>query len=190
MSILPEPENGCLVAWAQQLRDQNELWMQLSQQAVRAFVLSVQAAKVPFAFETVFSHWKRTPDGSHDSKYKTIQELQEAGYFVVLLFVGLVNADTSVLRVTTRVATGGHGVPEAKLKERFARTQKAIAHAAPLADMTLMFDNSRGVEQAFTLARAQQGAQVLFDCRDVGFNVDQGLRDVASLWLTKVAPLT
>ncbi|WP_058085826.1 MULTISPECIES: toxin [Aquabacterium] len=188
MSILPEPENGRLVAWAQQLRDQNELWMKLSQEAVRAFVLSIQAAKAPFAFETVFSHWKRLPDGSYDSKYKTIKELQEAGYFVVLLFVGLANAEISVLRVGTRVAKGGHGVPEEKLMERFSRTQKAIAHAAPLANMTLMFDNSRKHEQAFTLARAQLEGQVLFDCRDPSFNVDQELRDVASHWLSKVAP--
>ncbi len=24
--------------------------------------------RIPFAFETVFSHWKRKPDGSHESK--------------------------------------------------------------------------------------------------------------------------
>jgi predicted ABC-type ATPase len=189
MSILPEPVNGKLVNWAQQLRDQDARWMSLSQEAVRAFVLSIQAAKMPFAFETVFSHWKRLPDGTYDSKYKTIKELQDAGYFVVLLFVGLVNAETSVLRVATRVAKGGHGVPENKLMDRFARTQKAIAHAAPLADMTLMFDNSRVAEKAFTLARAQQGDQVLFDCRDTGFTVEQEFRDVASHWLAKVAPI-
>jgi predicted ABC-type ATPase len=189
MSLLPEPVDDKLVPWAQQLRDQDVRWMSLSQEAVRAFVLSIQAAKMPFAFETVFSHWKRLPDGTYDSKYKTIKELQDAGYFVVLLFVGLVNAETSVLRVATRVAKGGHEVPENKLMERFARTQKAIAHAAPLADMTLMFDNSRGFEMAFTLARAQQGDQVLFDCRDTAFTVEQEFRDVASLWLPKVAPI-
>ena len=188
MSILPEPVDGKLVGWAQKLRDQDERWMSLSQEAVRAFVLSIQAAKMPFAFETVFSHWKLLPDGSHDSKYKTIKELQDSGYFVVLLFVGLANAQTSVLRVATRVAKGGHEVPENKLMERFARTQKAIAHAAPLADMTLMFDNSRSADKAFTLARAQQGAQVLFDCRDEAFKVEQELRDIAALWLSKVAP--
>jgi len=189
MSILPEPEDGRLVAWAQQLRDEDERWMKLSQEAVSAFVLSIQAAKVPFAFETVFSHWNRLTDGSYESKYQRIKELQDAGYFVVLLFVGLINAETSVLRVGTRVAKGGHGVSVGKLIDRFPRTQAAIAHAAPLANMTLMFDNSRGPDQAFTLARAQMGKKVLFDCRDLGFKVDQELRDIASHWLSKVAPI-
>jgi predicted ABC-type ATPase len=116
-----------------------------------------------------------------------IKELQEQGYFVVLLFVGLVNAQTSILRVATRKAKGGHGVPEEKLLARFSRTQKAVAHAAPLADMTLMFDNSRGSDKAFSLARAQRGSEVLFDCRDVNFKADQEIRGVASLWLVKVA---
>lgn len=64
MSILPEPDKrGTLVPWARKLRDEDERWMKLSQDAVKTFVLHIQASKMPFAFETVFSHWKRLPDG-------------------------------------------------------------------------------------------------------------------------------
>jgi hypothetical protein len=55
--------------------------------------------------------------------------------------------------------------------------------------MTLMFDNSRGVESAFTLVRVQTGAHVIYDCRDRKYVEDAGLIDVASAWLGKVAPL-
>lgn len=69
--------------------------------------------------------------------------LQVAGYFVVLLFVGLSSAQLSVLRVETRKEQGGHGVPLNKLNTRFPRTQRAVGFAAPMADMTLMFDRIR-----------------------------------------------
>ncbi|MEO7207165.1 MAG: hypothetical protein ABI145_10325 [Steroidobacteraceae bacterium] len=72
-----------------------------------------------------------------------IKMLQVAGYFVVLLFVGLSSAQLSVLRVETRKEQGGHGVPLNKLNTRFPRTQRAVGFAAPMADMTLMFDRIR-----------------------------------------------
>jgi len=99
--------------------------------------------EMPFAFETVFSHWKKHPDGRIESKADIIKTLHAAGYFVVLLFVGLSAPELSVLRVETRKEQGGHGVPLNKLNSRFPRTQRAIGYAAPIADMTLMFDNSR-----------------------------------------------
>jgi predicted ABC-type ATPase len=52
--------------------------------------------------------------------------LQKSGYFVVLFFVGLANVELSILRVQTRKQQGGHAVTEIKLRERFARTQKAV----------------------------------------------------------------
>ncbi len=143
-SILPpaDTETHRLPAWAQQLRDDDERWQRLSQEGVRAFVSLVMEKRMPFAFETVFSHWKKTPDGSYESKADDIAALQAAGYFVVLLFVGLATVELSTLRVETRKEQGGHGVPLDKLQSRFPRTQLAVGHAAPLADMTLMFDNS------------------------------------------------
>lgn len=42
----------------------------------------IMAKKMPFAFETVFSFWRRRADGSHDSKADIISQLQRSGYFV------------------------------------------------------------------------------------------------------------
>jgi predicted ABC-type ATPase len=144
---------------------------------------------MPFAFETVFSYLQRQADGSYRSKVDTIVALQRAGYFVVLVFVGLASAELSILRVNTRRLQGGHDVPEEKLRQRFPRTQEAIRLAAPLADMTFMFDNSRGIDKAFSLGRVQAKASVLYDCRDAAYSQEQELLDVASTWLSKVAPL-
>lgn len=58
MSVLAEVGAGeHLPAWAAALRDENESWMAVAQKGVQAFVVQAMAHKVPFAMETVFSHW-------------------------------------------------------------------------------------------------------------------------------------
>ncbi|OYU30995.1 MAG: toxin [Comamonadaceae bacterium PBBC2] len=188
LSILPDAskKTGHLPTWAQKLRDDDVRWQVLSQEGVRVFKRLVMDQRMPFAFETVFSHWKPLPGGGHESKIDDIRAMQAEGYFVVLLFVGLMSVDFSILRVSTRKQLGGHDVAHDKLIERFPRTQAAIGHAAPAADMTLMFDNSRTEKEAFTLVRAQKKRSILFDARDPRFVVDPGLRAVSSPWLEKV----
>jgi predicted ABC-type ATPase len=176
-----------LPAWAQQLRNEDERWQRLSQDGVNAFRQLIMGEGIPFAFETVFSHWVENPDGTVESKADEILKMQQAGYFVVLLFVGLSDPQLSMARVSTRKTQGGHDVPIQKLWSRFPRTQKAIAHAAPLADMTLMFDNSLSEKEAFSLVRVQRKQAVLYDCRDERYSVSANLRHVAKLWLSKVA---
>lgn len=185
LSILPDRDP--IPAWAQTFRDNDERWQRLSQQAVRAVTSLIMEQKLPFAFETVFSHWEPQPDGRHySSKIAEIQNMQAAGYWVVLLFVGLVSPELSFFRVQTRREEGGHDVPRAKIFERFPRTQAAIGAASLIADMTLMFDNSRTKGRAFTLTRAQQRSKVLFDCRDASYKVGKHLRSIASIWLQNV----
>lgn len=184
-SILPERElkTGKMPRWAENLRDKDDRWQRLSQDAVRALVHLIMANRMPFATETVFSHWKEREDGTVESKADLICELQTAGYYVVLIFVGLVSSAISALRVVQRSREGGHSVPLDKIVARFPRTQKAIGHAAPIADMTIMFDNSFDERRAFSLVRVQQGKTVLFDCRDVAFVASKDLRRVATRWL-------
>jgi predicted ABC-type ATPase len=187
--MLPEADRKTrtLPAWAQKLRDKDLRWQLLAQEGVRAFTTLVMEQELSFAFETVFSHWERLPGGGHrSSKIEEIKNLQRAGYFVVLLFVGLVSANLSILRVQTRVSMGGHAVPKTKLKKRFGRTQAAIGTASKIANLTIMLDNSRSFRNAFSLARAQLGSRVLFDCRDSSYRVNDGLRNLAGIWLEKV----
>lgn len=188
-SILPpfDKKTGQLPTWAQRLRDDDVRWQTLSQKGVRAFKSLVMTERMPFAFETVFSHWKALPGGGYESKADDIKEMQHAGYFVVLLFVGLTSPGISVLRVQTRKQQGGHSVPLDKLIERFPRTQAAVGHAASLADMTFMFDNSRTPDKAFALVRAQQRNIVMFDARDPTYALDPDLRAVCDPWLERVA---
>ena len=99
LSILPEASKAYpLPNWAVQIRDSHPEWMKVAQKGVEAFLDQAKDKKVNFAMETVFSHWRDRGDGTFESKIDKIHQLQKSGYAVVLLFVGLKNVETSVLR--------------------------------------------------------------------------------------------
>ncbi|MGP4753945.1 zeta toxin family protein [Agrobacterium pusense] len=186
MSILPEPNSdGALPKWARGLRDENDSWMRVAQQGVQAFVGHAMQANVPFAMETVFSHWIEHEDGSVDSKVGLISDMQEAGYFVLLLFVGLTNAELSILRVQTRVFEHGHSVETKKLIDRFPRTQKAIRAALVVADASILVDNSRDQNLAFTVCAVRTKTDTLFDLRKTERKTPSSIAE----WLNKVFAL-
>lgn len=185
LSILPEVNDLLdLPKWAVGLRDRNGAWMRVAQLGVEAFVAQAMIQQVPFAMETVFSDWEPRPDGSVRSKIEKIRQLQDEGYFVLLCFVGLSNADLSIARVLTRVMAGGHNIEEPKLRARFPRTQRAIREAKKVADAAILVDNSLGEEQAFSVCRIQLGIQALFDIREE----DSGAEPAVTEWLDIVAP--
>lgn len=187
LSILPEADSDTrkLKAWAQTLRDTNELWMKVAQEGVAAFVAQAIGKQAPFAMETVFSHWKKRPDGSFESKIDLIRNLQDAGYFVLLMFVGLASSSLSAGRVQTRKREGGHDVAPRKLESRFPKTQKAIRHALHVADASILFDNSRSLKQAFTPVFVRTKDEVVYDVRRENPRVEA----IISAWLDVVAPV-
>jgi predicted ABC-type ATPase len=186
LSILPVPNSeGTLVGWAADLRDKDQNWMLVAQQGVNAFVGHAMQAQVPFAMETVLSHFKEREDGSFESKVDLIREIQEAGYFVVLFFVGLTDINLSILRVRTRIAENGHAVDASKLTERFPGTQKAIRHAPEVADAAILVDNSRDEAHAFTVCTVRRKAETLFDLRIAETSVPVAI----TKWLNIVCPI-
>ena len=70
-----------------------------------------------FVMESVFSH---------PSKLELLRDARAAGYRIVLFHLNLASADLAVARVKARIAEGGHGVPERKIRERFERNQSII----------------------------------------------------------------
>jgi predicted ABC-type ATPase len=166
MSTLPEPDDHDRIPrWASKLRDTDENWMRVAQKGVQSFVGQAMVRHASFGVETVFSHWRDLGGGNFESKIDLIEEMQGAGYFVLLLFVGLSNAQLSIARVATRAARGGHTVSTSRLLSRFPKTQNAIRLAASVADTCIMVDNSREPRQAFTLCRVQIKANEVYDHR-------------------------
>lgn len=186
MSMLPEVRRGQrLSGWASELRDNDKSWMKVAQEGLQGFVAKALANKVPFATETVFSYWEAKGDGTFASKIDNIRDMQAAGYFVVLFFVGLATPELSIMRVASRVARGGHAVPDETLIHRFPRTQKAISHSLQVVDAAILVDNSREQDHAFTVCRVQARADVFYDWRTNAANPPP---EAILKWLTVVAP--
>ncbi|NVD70707.1 toxin [Duganella sp. BJB1802] len=186
LSLLPEQhESRVWSAWARRFRDQNALWMGISQHGIACLMDEAIARQATFAFETVFSYWEPMPDGTVRSKIELIGRLRNAGYFVVLLFVGLADVGLSIGRVLTRVHEGGHKVAHRKLVERFPRTQAAVAQALDVVDVAILFDNSGALRQAYTPVHVRANKEILFDIREAGSPAEAITR-----WLDLVAPLS
>lgn len=77
-----------------------------------------------FIAETVFSH---------PSKLVLMRSARAAG-FTVVLHVVLIPEDLAVERVRHRVTSGGHDVPEGKIRERHRRLWDLVVKAVDLAD--------------------------------------------------------
>lgn len=91
------------------------------------------ADRRPFVAETVCSH---------PSKLELVRLAHAAEYYVAL-HVLMVPVELSIARVRSRVAAGGHDVPEVKIRERHARLWNVVADAVLLADAATCWDNTR-----------------------------------------------
>lgn len=92
------------------------------------------AARESFAFETTLS-------GRAYLRY--IDQWQRAGYRVELIFLQLNHADEAVARVQQRVRQGGHDIPEAVIRRRFAAGLDSFhRHYAPVVDAWVLYNNA------------------------------------------------
>jgi predicted ABC-type ATPase len=87
-----------------------------------------------FVFETVFSD----PVGD---KIGFLQRAAEAGYNVILCFIGIAGPATSEQRVAMRVTQGGHDVPTEKLAARFPRTLENLRKSIQVVPRVFVYDN-------------------------------------------------
>ena len=63
-------------------------------------------------------------------------------YWIVLHFVSVGSPELALDRVRNRVALGGHDVPEADVRRRFARSHNNLPAAISRADVALLYDNT------------------------------------------------
>lgn len=94
---------------------------------------------------------------SHPSKLDLLQQARAVGFIIMVFHVGVAAADLSVRRVALRVTEGGHNVPEAKIRDRFARNKVLIHQAVLQADLGLVYDNSQLNRKPLLLFSFQRG---------------------------------
>ncbi len=115
----------------------------------RAFV----AQEESFVFETVFSD----PIGD---KIAFLMEAKQAGYTVVLCFIGIADPRTSIERVSMRVSKGGHDVPDEKLESRFPRILENLRRAIDQLPHVLIFDN-QDISSPFRRVAVFEGGELV-----------------------------
>jgi len=86
-----------------------------------------------FSFETVLST---------ERNLFLMNRAKDAGYYIFCVYVLTSTPDINVARVRGRVATGGHDVPEKKIRDRYYRALSLLPQVNQLCDEMLLYDNS------------------------------------------------
>lgn len=97
----------------------------------------LEANRQDFAFETTLASRMLA---------RRVQKWRDRGYQVHLIFMYLPSADLAVERVEQRVQTGGHTVPEATIRRRFASGLRHFFHVyRDLVHTWRLYDNATQV---------------------------------------------
>jgi predicted ABC-type ATPase len=100
-------------------------------------------ARAEFMFETTLASLTYARKVGH---------WQQRGYSVALLYLRLPSPEKSIERVRRRVAAGGHDVPEAIIRQRFAKSLEYFERIyKPIVDEWYVWDSLEG---EFQLAEA------------------------------------
>jgi predicted ABC-type ATPase len=71
-----------------------------------------------------------------------LERASAAGLALRMWYVGLEGPDLHIARVRSRVAAGGHDIPEAKIHERYQRSRANLIRLLPALTDLRVFDNS------------------------------------------------
>ena len=71
-----------------------------------------------------------------------MREAQKAGYRTLLIYVALGDPELHIERVRLRVSQGGHDIPDADIRRRYARSLLHAPEAMRLSDEAVLLDNS------------------------------------------------
>lgn len=89
--------------------------------------------KENFCFETTLS-------GS--SYLQKIRRWKKDGWYVILHYLWIPDAQFSALRVRERVAQGGHDIPHEAILRRYDKSLRHLFHYLPICDEVMCYDNS------------------------------------------------
>ena len=91
------------------------------------------ADRTSFTFETVLST---------DRNLKLLQRAKEQGYFIRCIYVLTASPNINVMRVESREANGGHGVPKEKIYSRYKKALDLLPQLVEICDVMHIYDNT------------------------------------------------
>ena len=86
---------------------------------------------------------------------KTISDAQKAGWPVHILYFAVKTPEIALARIARRVSVGGHNVPEADARRRFARSLANLPEYLAACDFWRVYDNNAA--QPIPVAEGRQG---------------------------------
>ena len=125
-----------------QIRGCSDLEAAQESELLREFCLT---RKRDFSFETVLST-RRNLDLLHMAKAQ--------GYSIESVFIMTSDAELNVLRVKSRVLSGGHPVPVEKIRSRYTKSLANLKELIDLSDRCTVFDNTELPEIVITKREA------------------------------------
>ena len=81
--------------------------------------------------------------GSTRSFVNTVKKAHEEGYYVTLFFLWLDSVEQAIDRVKSRVADGGHNIPEETIRRRYSRgIENLFSLYIPICNYWILVNNS------------------------------------------------
>lgn len=120
-----------------------------------------------FCFETVLS----TP-----RNLKLLMRAREKGYFIRCYYILTADPMINILRVKSRVASGGHDVPEDKIILRYDRALALVKDLVKVCDICHIYDNSE--EKPFRIFKKRKNEFFYDACEDWYFEDIQRLTGI------------
>ncbi|MBR1552737.1 MAG: hypothetical protein IJ631_01845 [Schwartzia sp.] len=87
-----------------------------------------------FTFETVLST---------ERNLRLLQQAKRKGFFIRCIYVLTADVAINVIRVRSRQAVGGHGVPEDKIRSRYKKALALLPRLISLCDILHVYDNTK-----------------------------------------------
>lgn len=78
-----------------------------------------------------------------------MRSARDAGFSIVIFYVGIDSAGDCLERIKRRVTLGGHDVPANDVRRRYSRSLKNLPEAVRTADKAFLFDNTDTGEPQF-----------------------------------------
>ncbi len=104
-----------------------------------------------FCFETVMST---------ERNLNLLKRAKEKGYFIRCYYILTADPMINIFRVRTRVAVGGHDVPEDKIISRYDRALMLVRDVVDVCDICHIYDNSE--ERPFRIYKKRKEESGVF----------------------------
>lgn len=120
-----------------------------------------------FCFETVMST---------ERNIRLLERAKQKGYFVRCYYILTADPMINVLRVKSRVESGGHDVPEAKIITRYDKALNLVKDLVKICDVCHIYDNSGSTP--FRIFKKRKELVYFDECVDWYYEDIRALTDI------------